>query len=291
MSGATSSPGVDQSWGQRWERAFRDVVRYTPSGDTIPDETWRSRHRNVLVFLAAHVPFLVLLGTYEGTEPITGAAIPELPLTTVLLEVGVVVAFGVLAALPWFGRRTRTALATMGLATTSAFLVHFSGGYIEAHFHFFVVMAVVAVYEDWVPFALGIAYVGIQHGYFGTIDPSRVYNHAAGINNPWAWSFIHAAFVLLLAGALLSHWQSTERSREEARAQLAEARAKTEEVEDLEEKQAELERAREHKPRRRKPRPKPARRKSSSCTRTSKPTRTRTARRWSGRPTATSACG
>ncbi|WP_436923467.1 methyl-accepting chemotaxis protein [Halosimplex amylolyticum] len=228
----------------RWESVVREFVEYTPSGDSIPDEIWRGRHRNILALLLAHVPLLLLLGTYEGTESaVTGATIPEIPLTTVLVEVGIVVAFALLAGWSRFGRRTRTALATLGLVTTSGFLVHFSGGYIEAHFHFFVVMAVVAVYEDWLPFLLGIGYVAIQHGFFGMIDPSRVYNHAAGINNPWAWSFIHAVFVLALAGALMSHWYSTERSREEARERLREADEKSAEIDDLEAKRAENERA------------------------------------------------
>ncbi|WP_146418136.1 methyl-accepting chemotaxis protein [Haloarcula hispanica] len=222
---------------------FQEFIAYIPSGDTIPDETWRGRHRNILILLLAHVPFLLALGLYSGTESlVTGATLPEIDTLHVLAEVGVVVGLAVLARLPWFGRRTRTALATMGLVTTSGFLVHFSGGYIEAHFHFFVVMAVVAVYEDWLPFFLGIGYVSVQHGIFGMIDPSRVYNHSAAINNPWVWAFIHAGFVLMLAAALMAHWSSTERSREAAEQQLEQAREKTQEVENLEEKKAEMER-------------------------------------------------
>ncbi|WP_415383171.1 methyl-accepting chemotaxis protein [Halosimplex sp. TS25] len=244
MVETTGGSGRVRSRIEGWEGVLREFAEYTPSGDSIPDEVWRGRHRNILALLLAHVPLLLLLGTYEGTESaVTGATIPEIPLTTVLVEVGVVVSFALLAGWSRFERRTRTALATMGLVTTSGFLVHFSGGYIEAHFHFFVVMAVVAVYEDWLPFLLGIAFVAVQHGYFGMIDASRVYNHAAGIENPWAWSFIHAAFVLALAGALMGHWYSTERSREEAKERLRQADEKSAEVDDLEAKRAENERA------------------------------------------------
>ena len=228
----------------RWTEVLREFIAYVPDGKTIPDEMWRGRHRNILILLLAHIPFLFLLGTYEGTESaISGARLPAIPFTQVLIELGVLVAFVLLARWSWFSRRTRTAIASIGMVTASAILVHFSGGYIEAHFHFFVVMAVIAIYEDWVPFVLGIVYVAIQHGYFGMIDPSRVYNHAAAINNPWAWAFIHAAFVLGLAGALMTHWYSTERSREEAQTQLEAARAKSAEVEDLEQKKAEIEQA------------------------------------------------
>ncbi len=225
-------------------RKLREFIKYVPEGETIPDDTWRGRHRNILVLLLAHVPFLFLIGTLEGTESlVTGATFPAIPLWLVLAELGVLVVAAGLAYWSRFGRRARTGIASVGMVTASALLVQFSGGYIEAHFHFFVVMAVIAVYEDWLPFVLGIGYVSVQHGVFGMIDPSRVYNHAAAINNPWVWAFIHAAFVLGLAMALMTQWYSTERSREHAREQLAEARAKTDEVESLEQKKAEIEEA------------------------------------------------
>ena len=34
----------------------------------------------------------------------------------------------------------------------SALLVHLSGGRIELHFHFFVMMSVIVLYQDWLPF-------------------------------------------------------------------------------------------------------------------------------------------
>jgi methyl-accepting chemotaxis protein len=235
MTGTTLGPETSGREGDGLRRVIRDVIRYTPSGKSIPEETWRSRHRNILLFLVAHVPFLFVLGMYEGTESyVTGATIPAIPLTTVLLELGIIAGFALLSYWSRFGRRTRTALATTGLVMACGVLIHFSGGYIEAHFHFFVVMAVVAIYEDWFPFLLGIVYVAVQHGYFGMIDPSRVYNHSAAIDNPWAWAVIHAMFVLALAAALMTHWYSTERSREEAQEQFRAAQAKTEENDHLE---------------------------------------------------------
>jgi methyl-accepting chemotaxis protein len=49
------------------------------------------------------------------------------------------------------GRRVQAVAASLGLITSSAVVVHLSGGYIEAHFHFFVVTAVIALYQDWIP--------------------------------------------------------------------------------------------------------------------------------------------
>jgi methyl-accepting chemotaxis protein len=241
-----------------YRATIQEFIKYTPDGSTIPADTWQVRHRNILTILVAQVPLWLLLGFFEGTESVvTGATIPAIPTQFILLEVGVFLSLTALARWGRFSRRVRTALATLALVTSSAVLVHFSGGYIEAHFHFFVVMAVVAVYEDWLPFLIGFLYVGLQHAIFGLIGAEAVYNHAAGIANPMAWSGIHATFVAALALALMVQWYSTERSREEAQAQLQAAQDRSEqlaetkaEIEDAkaaaEERKAEVQRSKEH---------------------------------------------
>ncbi|WP_144900824.1 methyl-accepting chemotaxis protein [Halobellus captivus] len=246
MAGATSADGGVSGIGDSIRETVRNVIRYTPSGHSIPEETWRRRHRNIVFLLAAHIPLLFALGMYEGTNAFTGATIPGRELSQILLRTGVLTALALLASWPRLGRRTRGTLATVGLATGSAILVYFSGGYIEAHFHFFVVMGVVAVYEDWLPFLVGIVYVAIQHGVFGMVNPAEVYNHAAGANNPFVWAGIHAAFVLALAVALMTNWYSIERSREETRQQLAETEAVEEAKADAERQRREVARLNEH---------------------------------------------
>lgn len=227
------------SKGREWMRAIREFVRYIPRGSSIPDETWKGRHRNIVLVLAAHAPFLFLVGSFTGTEPyVTGATLTAAPLEFVVLGVGIIVGLSLLASWPRLARRVRTGIASIGLMTSSAILVYFSGGYIEAHFHFFVVVGVIAVYEDWLPFAVGIGYVAIQHSIFGMTYPEAVYNHPDAIANPMGWGLVHAIFVLSLAAALMSNWVSIERSREETRKQV-------QNVEDSEEARAEVERLNE----------------------------------------------
>jgi len=223
------------------EGAIREFIEYTPDGSTIPDGAWRRRHRNIILAVLVHVPLLFALGVYDGPESITGATVPSTPLPTVLLGVGIVAVFGLLAVVPQFPRRARTFLAVTGLFVSSGVLVRFSGGFIEAHFHFFVAVAVVAAYEDWLPFAFGIGYVVVTHGLFGMMTPTVVYNHTAAINNPWVWGIVHGVFVAALALALMGNWVSTEKSREQSQQRLARVEETAQEVEDLEAKKAEIE--------------------------------------------------
>ena len=47
------------------------------------------------------------------------------------------------------GRGLEASVAAAGLMTSSGVIVHLSGGMVEAHFHFFVMIPVIAMYEAW----------------------------------------------------------------------------------------------------------------------------------------------
>lgn len=81
-------------------------------------------------------------------------------------------------------RAWRAALVGSALISSSAILVHLLGGYIELHFHFFVMLTFLALYQDWVPFGLSILYVAVHHGVVGVLWPTEVYNHPAAVESP-----------------------------------------------------------------------------------------------------------
>ena len=222
--------------------AVEKILESIPDGSTIPDQAWEKRHKYFIITVLSHIPILLALGRLEGSESVvTGATFPTIPLGMLLLEVGIIAGLALAAAIPQLNRRVRTVLAVTGLAVCSGTLVHVTGGYIEAHFHFFVAVGIAAIYEDWLPFGVGIGYVVVTHGVFGMIDPSRVYNHAAAQMNPWAWSLIHAGFVAALAIALTVHLSSIERSRRTAQSELRRARERANRIDDLEQRQTEIE--------------------------------------------------
>ena len=245
MSDVTVGSGSSVSGSAGWGGTLREFVRYIPDGSSMPEEMWRHRHRNILLVVLAHVPFLLALGLYTGTEPVTGAVIPAVPTWMIAGPLAVIIVTAALASWSGFSRRTRTVIAAFCGLTASMALTKLSGGYIEAHFHFFVFMAVLALYEDWLPFAVGMGYVGVGHGLFSVIDASHVYNHPAAIENPVAWGGIHAVFVTALALALVVNWYSIEKSREAAERQLERVEAQRSEIRSAEEAQAEAEQRRE----------------------------------------------
>jgi len=188
-----------------------------PEGGTLPEEVWRGRQRGVLVLLWLHVPALLVFALAQGeTFPhaVAEASAVALPAVGALLS--------------YHKRRVSTILASVGLVTASAVLVHLSGGTIEAHFHFFIMVAVVVLYQDWEPYVIAIAFVILQHGIMGAIAPLEVYNHPAAVNNPWKWAAIHGLAILGMSATGIVTWrlnESLQRATKDRERKLAEAQA------------------------------------------------------------------
>ncbi len=170
-----------------------------PRGGLLPADSWERRHQFVLTLLWLHAALLAALGLLNGR----GA-------THSLTEASVVAGAAALASWTATSRCFREVAASLGLLTASGVLVHLGGGYIELHFHYFVMVAVVALYQAWTPFLLAVAYVLLQHGLLGVLHPEAVYNHPAAIAHPWRWAAIHAGFIAALCGACLTTWRLSE---------------------------------------------------------------------------------
>jgi two-component system sensor histidine kinase/response regulator len=175
---------------------------YLPRGGTLPDDVWRTRHRGILVVLWLHVPALFLLAVARGNS-----------LLHCLVEAAVVASPAVAAQLSMSRRRESTIFASLGLMTASATLVHLSGGVIEAHFHFLVMVGIVMLYQDWWPFLVSIGFVLIHHGVVGVLAPHDVYNHKGAWEHPWTWAGIHASAILAMSIAGAANWRLNERSQ------------------------------------------------------------------------------
>jgi diguanylate cyclase (GGDEF)-like protein len=109
-----------------------------------------------------------------------------------------------------FPRALRSCAVSAGLVSCSGALVHLSGGLIEMHFHFFVVVALLTLYQDWLPYLTAITLTVLEHGAVGVVDPTGVYNHHQAIEHPWRWALIHGGFVLAASAANVASWRVNE---------------------------------------------------------------------------------
>ncbi|HLZ36982.1 MAG TPA: HAMP domain-containing sensor histidine kinase, partial [Mycobacteriales bacterium] len=87
--------------------------------------------------------------------------------------------------------------------------MHLAGGLVEAHFHYFVAVTLVAVYEDASIYLAAVAFVLLEHGIVGVLDPG-VFTHATG---PWVWATVHAVAILAQSAALFVYWRYSRAAR------------------------------------------------------------------------------
>jgi diguanylate cyclase (GGDEF)-like protein/PAS domain S-box-containing protein len=176
-----------------------------PRGGSLPGHVWERRHRAIVFLLWAHVPGIAIFAVVRGNSLLHG-----------LLEASTVAFFAGLASRSRPSRGFRSTMAALGLLTASATIVHLSGGVIEAHFHFFIMLGVLSMYQDWLPFLVSVGYVVVHHGVIGVLDPRAVYNHPAAWAGPWRWAAIHGALILAASIAYIVSWRLTEDSQAEA---------------------------------------------------------------------------
>ena len=196
-----------------------------PRGGGLPADVWHRRHTGLVLLLWLNAAGLAVFGILTGYSVVHSLA-----------EAAIVALAAVVAGYTARNHLVASAVATLGLLSASAILVHFSQGSIEAHFHFFVMVTIIILYQDWVPFLLAIAYVVVHHAFFGLVAPNSVFNHSAAIENPVKWAFIHGLFILGATVAGLTVWKQNEELRDSyqsAARSLAEAETRQRDALDL----------------------------------------------------------
>ena len=186
-----------------------------PRARSLEAEVWEWRHRWLLVLLWLQAAGIAAAGVAKGYGlGHTGA------------HVALVAALGVAAGLRGRSRTLRSVCVAVGLFAESAVIVHLADGAIAAHFHFFVMLAALSLYEDAVPFLAAVAFVLLEHGLAGAIDPRSVYNDRTSIQHPWLLALVHGSLVAAAAGIQVLTWNANELVR--GRLRLAERSARRE---------------------------------------------------------------
>jgi diguanylate cyclase (GGDEF)-like protein len=184
----------------QWRGWVAQAVEAIPRGGLLPEPNWRRRHLALSLILLWHFPLLLGYGLAQGFPVRHSLADASLPLL-----------FGAVAlrSKGW-NRSARSIVVATGLITCSISLVHLSHGLIEMHFHFFVMVALLSLYQDWKPFLVAIGMTVVEHGVTGVVEPHAVYNHADAWAHPWKWAFIHGGFVVAASVASITAWSMSE---------------------------------------------------------------------------------
>jgi hypothetical protein len=190
------------------------LLAYLPRGNTLDDRAWHKRHVFLQAVLLLHLLVLYVFGIYMGRSARETLVVLSVPAACLV--------FGHLIR----HRRTASVLVTAGLTYGSAVLVSFSNGSIEAHFHFFIMIGFIALYQDWVPFLWNVVFTVLSHGFGSALRTDLIFNHPAGQTSPWVWSTIHGVAVLAACCGVVIFWETTEREQRKTLAltkQLADA--------------------------------------------------------------------
>lgn len=203
---------VTQTQGSLIAQTAKRLKSLVPSGKSLPEKEWRQRHRFLVGLTWFHALVIALIGPICGYswDFSLGALFRDGTVLHVMGEGMIVALFAFVGGRGTGSRPLDATLIGFGLMSSSAIFVHLSGGYIELHFHFFVMLIFISLYQDWIPYLLSIAYVAIHHGLVGVLRPEDVYNHAAALNAPWTWAGIHAFFVLWSCVGSAIAWRFNE---------------------------------------------------------------------------------
>ena len=203
-----------------------------PKGVQLDEPSFRSRHRIISAVLAIHVPGLAALGL---ARDVSGWLLwGQLAAIVVLLLAGQLLR----------GQLVRASAVSLGLMVGADVLVHVGGGLTDLHIWFYAVLALVALYQAWVPFLLAVAFVAVHHGAMSLWMPESVFSTEQAHAHPLLFALLHAVFLLAEATFLAYGWKFTEdadrarrtqqrRAEEqalaqaEAQAELAAERART----------------------------------------------------------------
>jgi methyl-accepting chemotaxis protein len=189
----------------------------------LSDAAFAARHRVMRVILWLHVPLVTVVAfvTGEGTSGSHSTALWAVITGIVLCAV----LSGIMRS-----RRGNAITVALGMLLGADALVHAGGGLTDLHFHFFVVLALVGLYQDWVPFAVAVGLVAVHHLGVGMFAPDTVFSDDRAVANPLGWAVLHAVFVLAMSAAQIAYWHFAAAAQTESDRQREAAASAAEEA-------------------------------------------------------------
>ncbi|MFK7994995.1 MAG: methyl-accepting chemotaxis protein [Granulosicoccus sp.] len=124
---------------------------------------------------------------------------------------------------------TRHVIAASTMIFTALF-IHLSGGRDEGHFHFFMMMAFVALYFDWKVVITAIVVGALDHVFRTMMFPMSVFG---ALESPWFQLFRHVLWVVFEGSVLLYAAVMIDRDTRESASQLAVSQLREDQINSL----------------------------------------------------------
>jgi methyl-accepting chemotaxis protein len=179
----------------------------------LSDAAFDARHRALRIVLWLHLPVLIGLTLLNhGTDFSGSAGMDGMPgmssngtwMTWSMLA-GVLLS--AMAAGITRTRRTKALAVSIGLLFAAAALVHAGGGLTDLHFHFFVVLGLVSLYQDATTLIASVALVAAHHIVAASVSPSSIYSSPTAQAHPYRYVVLHVGFVIAMCVTVVAYWR------------------------------------------------------------------------------------
>ncbi|WP_375491126.1 putative bifunctional diguanylate cyclase/phosphodiesterase [uncultured Jatrophihabitans sp.] len=179
--------------------ALRRIREWLPRGHTLRPAAWTYRHQRITAFAIVQALGIGVFALLRGYDMATAVLS--------VLIVGTPALVGLMTTLP---RTMRMLSVVFSLMSASATLVDLTNGLTEAHFHFFVMVGVVSLYQEWSAFGLCVLITVLHHAVMGLLAPGTVYASGTQQAHPVEWAIVHGGFILAASVTHMIAWKATE---------------------------------------------------------------------------------
>jgi diguanylate cyclase (GGDEF)-like protein/PAS domain S-box-containing protein len=195
--------------------AFRRTLSAVLPDLSLSAGAYRSRHRALQIVLWLQAPLLLtvarlkasFLGFTDGMDEMPGMTRAGALQISWMIGGVVLCAIGALLVR---SRRGGAALVSLGLLLAAASAVTISGGLTDLHFGFFVVVALVGLYQDWLILAMIVVLTFLHHVLMGVFAPTGLYSSPNARGEPLRFALLHAGFVLAVCAVQVVYWRFSQ---------------------------------------------------------------------------------
>ncbi|MCU1398101.1 MAG: diguanylate cyclase [Acidimicrobiales bacterium] len=172
-----------------------------PRGSDLAAATFERRHRGIKSLLWTMMIGILPYSIATG-RPAVAAFLLSVPIALEACRAAFV-----------RSRARQASMVTLDLFVCASLYVYLAGGVTEAHFIYFVLVGVIALYQDWRPFLIGIALVVVDHVVLGLVMPDAVFgSHGMSMTTMTTAKLatVHAAFLVGSTVASIVAWKASE---------------------------------------------------------------------------------